>query len=171
MGPSGLSFHFVPGNQISGDSGIQIHGNPGDYAWGRGGLDAIITQLLNQMDGAGPPPMATENIQSIPTVKINKEQMEKSSSCSVCWEDFTEGEEVRLLECGHCFHSGCIVPWLELHGTCPVCRKQLGSSAPGPGAEQSGAPASEHAAPSSSAPASSASAPDQGAGGGLSGII
>ena len=92
-------------------------------------------------------------------------------------QDLTEGEEVRLLECGHCFHTGCIVPWLELHGTCPVCRKQLGSPAPGPGAEQSGgpapAPASEHAAPSSSsAPAtSSASAPDQGAGGGLSGII
>ena len=92
-------------------------------------------------------------------------------------QDLTEGEEVRLLECGHCFHTGCIVPWLELHGTCPVCRKQLGSPAPGPGAEQGGgpapAPASEHAAPSSSsAPAtSSASAPDQGAGGGLSGII
>lgn len=28
-------------------------GNPGDYAWGREGLDAIVTQLLNQMDGTG----------------------------------------------------------------------------------------------------------------------
>ena len=24
---------------------FQLHGNPGDYAWGRGGLDAIITQV------------------------------------------------------------------------------------------------------------------------------
>jgi hypothetical protein len=32
------------GFQISGP-GMQIHGNPGDYAWGRGGLDAIITQV------------------------------------------------------------------------------------------------------------------------------
>ena len=88
-------------------------------------------------------------------------------------QDLTEGEEVRLLECGHCFHTGCIVPWLELHGTCPVCRKQLGSPAPGPGAEQSGgpAPASEHAAPSSSSAPATSSASDQGAGGGLSGII
>lgn len=28
-------------------------GNPGDYAWGREGLDAIVTQLLNQMDTTG----------------------------------------------------------------------------------------------------------------------
>jgi len=24
---------------------VQIHGHPGDYAWGTGGLDAIITQV------------------------------------------------------------------------------------------------------------------------------
>jgi len=118
---AGPRFHFI-------GPGAQLHGNPGDYAWGRGGLDAIITQLLNQMDGAGPPPLAKENIQQIPTVKISKKQMEKSQSCSVCWEDFSEGEEVKLLECEHCFHEGCIVPWLELHGTCPVCRKELNKS-------------------------------------------
>jgi len=135
-----------------------LHGNPGDYAWGRGGLDAIITQLLNHMDGAGPPPMAKENIQEIPTVKISKEQMEKSQSCSVCWEDFTEGEEVKLLECEHCFHSPCIVPWLELHGTCPVCRKELGKSSTEAGASagatvvepEVGAEGAEGGAPSSS---------------------
>lgn len=137
--PGAAQFHFIgPGGGGplgAGGGGFHLHGNPGDYAWGRGGLDAIITQLLNHMDGAGPPPMAKENIQEIPTVKISKEQLEKSSSCSVCWEDFTEGEEVKLLECGHCFHSQCIVPWLELHGTCPVCRKELGKNGQSSGAE------------------------------------
>ena len=82
-GPVPRIFIGGPGG---GGGGFQLHGNPGDYAWGRGGLDAIITQLLNQMDGAGPPPMATENITQIPTIKINKQQMEKSQACSVCWE-------------------------------------------------------------------------------------
>lgn len=48
--------------------------NPGDYAWGRGGLDAIITQLMNQLDGTGPPPLPQEKINQIPTVKITQEQ-------------------------------------------------------------------------------------------------
>jgi len=128
-GGQGAQFHFIrsgAGPLGGAGGGFHLHGNPGDYAWGRGGLDAIITQLLNHMDGAGPPPMAKENIQEIPTVKISKKQMEKSQSCSVCWEDFKEDEEVKLLECEHCFHAPCIIPWLELHGTCPVCRKELG---------------------------------------------
>jgi len=50
-------------------------GNPGDYAWGREGLDAIVTQLLNQMDGTGPPPLADDKIQSLPNVQISQEQV------------------------------------------------------------------------------------------------
>ena len=48
--------------------------NPGDYAWGRGGLDAIISQLMNQLDGTGPPPLPQEKIDQIPSIKITKEQ-------------------------------------------------------------------------------------------------
>ena len=52
-----------------------MYGNPGDYAFGRAGLDAIITQLLNQMDGTGPPPMAKDKIALIPTVSVEQEQV------------------------------------------------------------------------------------------------
>lgn len=48
--------------------------NPGDYAWGREGLDAIVTQLLNQMDTTGPPPLAKDKISQIPIATITKEQ-------------------------------------------------------------------------------------------------
>ncbi|XP_063234618.1 E3 ubiquitin-protein ligase RNF126-A-like isoform X2 [Bacillus rossius redtenbacheri] len=113
-------------------------GNPGDYAWGREGLDAIVTQLLNQMDGTGPPPLARDKIEEIPVVVITEDQVGKSLQCSVCWDDFTLGEFVRKLKCEHIYHENCIVPWLQLHGTCPICRKSLndeeqndGQSSPG----------------------------------------
>ncbi|XP_013418096.1 E3 ubiquitin-protein ligase RNF115 [Lingula anatina] len=102
-----------------------IHGNPGDYAWGSGGLDAIITQLLNQLEGVGPPPASTEKIAAIPTVSITQDLVDKTVQCSVCMEDFTLEEEARKLPCNHYYHSACITRWLEMHGTCPVCRKTL----------------------------------------------
>ena len=48
---------------------------------------------------------------------------DQKTQCSVCWEDFVLSEEVRKLNCDHIFHEKCIFPWLELHGTCPICRK------------------------------------------------
>ncbi|KAK2580027.1 hypothetical protein KPH14_012315 [Odynerus spinipes] len=101
-------------------------GNPGDYVWGRDGLDAIVTQLLNQMDGTGPPPLPQKQIDAIPTTTVTQSQVDSKLQCSVCWEDFKLAEPVRQLPCQHFYHTPCIVPWLELHGTCPICRQSLG---------------------------------------------
>ncbi|XP_056336054.1 LOW QUALITY PROTEIN: E3 ubiquitin-protein ligase RNF115 [Danio aesculapii] len=102
-----------------------LHSNPGDYAWGQGGLDAVVTQLLGQSENSGPPPAEKEMISSLPTVSISSEQTACRLECPVCREEFSVGESVRQLPCLHYFHSSCIVPWLQLHDTCPVCRKSL----------------------------------------------
>lgn len=110
---------------------VNLHSNPGDYAWGRGGLDAVITHLLNQLDGSGPAPLGHDQIATIPQTKISQEQVDKNLQCSVCMEDFKLAEVTRRLVCGHHFHSPCIVPWLKIHATCPICRLQL-SETPSP---------------------------------------
>ncbi|XP_036597388.1 E3 ubiquitin-protein ligase RNF126 isoform X1 [Trichosurus vulpecula] len=102
-----------------------LHSNPMDYAWGANGLDAIITQLLNQFENTGPPPADKEKIQALPTIQVTEEHVGSGLECPVCKDDYTLGENVRQLPCNHLFHDGCIVPWLEQHDTCPVCRKSL----------------------------------------------
>ncbi|KAB1260136.1 E3 ubiquitin-protein ligase RNF126 [Camelus dromedarius] len=102
-----------------------LHSNPMDYAWGANGLDAIITQLLNQFENTGPPPADKEKIQALPTVPVTEEHVGSGLECPVCKDDFGLGERVRQLPCNHLFHDGCIVPWLEQHDSCPVCRKSL----------------------------------------------
>ncbi|XP_050071942.1 E3 ubiquitin-protein ligase Iruka [Anopheles maculipalpis] len=110
-------------------------GNPGDYAWGREGIDTIVTQLLNQMDNTGPPPLEKERIAQIPSVTISAEQVDQKLQCSVCFEDYVVGEPVRKLPCLHVYHDPCIIPWLELHGTCPICRSSLSPEDGHPGAQ------------------------------------
>ena len=41
--------------------------------------------------------------------------------CTICTEDFTVGEDVRVLPCSHKFHPACVDPWLtNVSGTCPL---------------------------------------------------
>ena len=73
----GASVHFVGGggSPFLPPGGGVLYGNPGDYAWGRGGLDVIVTQLLNQMEGSGPPPLKGELIDEIPKVKVTQKHV------------------------------------------------------------------------------------------------
>ncbi|XP_030147221.1 E3 ubiquitin-protein ligase RNF115 isoform X2 [Taeniopygia guttata] len=115
----------LPGSQHPFSWSGMLHSSPGDYAWGQSGLDAIVTQLLGQLENTGPPPADKEKISSLPTVLVTQEQVDTGLECPVCKEDYAVAEQVRQLPCNHVFHSSCIVPWLELHDTCPVCRKSL----------------------------------------------
>lgn len=41
--------------------------------------------------------------------------------CPICTEDFTVGEDVRVLPCNHKYHPACVDPWLvNVSGTCPL---------------------------------------------------
>jgi hypothetical protein len=41
--------------------------------------------------------------------------------CSICTEDFEQGQDIRVLPCNHKFHPDCVDPWLlNVSGTCPL---------------------------------------------------
>ncbi|KAJ7425341.1 E3 ubiquitin-protein ligase RNF43 isoform X1 [Pitangus sulphuratus] len=41
--------------------------------------------------------------------------------CAICLEEFSEGQELRIISCSHEFHRDCVDPWLQQHHTCPLC--------------------------------------------------
>lgn len=87
--------------------------------------------------GTGPPPPASVSaIEALPRIVItstnnllsrNNDDSENSSCCCcpVCKDEFKIGGEVTELPCKHLYHSDCIVPWLHINNTCPVCRYEL----------------------------------------------
>lgn len=44
------------------------------------------------------------------------------NSCSVCLDEYAEGDQLLQLTCGHMFHRPCIDLWLMEHRVCPCCR-------------------------------------------------
>ncbi|KAD4384182.1 hypothetical protein R6Q59_011837 [Mikania micrantha] len=95
----------------------------GDYFVGPG-LDLFLQHLAeNNPTQHGTPPTRKKAVLSIPTVRIT----EGSVQCCVCFEEFEVGNEAKELPCKHKFHDDCILPWLNIHSSCPVCRYQLPS--------------------------------------------
>ncbi|XP_078435374.1 E3 ubiquitin-protein ligase SIRP1-like [Wolffia australiana] len=99
------------------------------------GLDLLLQHLAeNDPSRYGTPPASKAAVQAMPTVKVEDELC-----CSICLEEFGRGEQAKEMPCKHRFHSGCILPWLELHSSCPVCRLQIaGEEAGKEGAGQGG---------------------------------
>ncbi|CAJ0596226.1 unnamed protein product [Cylicocyclus nassatus] len=123
---------------IGDDADGTMHGAFGDYVWGDSGMDRIVTQLLNQMDGnMRPVGLNEQQINRIPIIKVTQEHVDKGTQCTTCFEDFKLGELVAELQCHHIFHCPCVVPWLQQRPSCPICRQEVIASQfpdPAPGA-------------------------------------
>ncbi|XP_062195831.1 E3 ubiquitin-protein ligase SIRP1-like [Phragmites australis] len=87
---------------------------------------AAAVSVLQHGHRGGQPPAPAESIAALPTVEVP----EPAAVCAICKEDLPLASAARKLPCAHLYHSCCIVTWLEMHNSCPVCRFRLPSSEP-----------------------------------------
>eukprot|EP00252_Welwitschia_mirabilis_P016338 TRINITY_DN3602_c0_g1_i1.p1 TRINITY_DN3602_c0_g1~~TRINITY_DN3602_c0_g1_i1.p1 ORF type:complete len:313 (-),score=15.25 TRINITY_DN3602_c0_g1_i1:429-1367(-) len=118
-GPYLMFGHGFLGNE----PGAALPVNFGDYFFGTN-LDQFIEQLT-QNDRCGPPPASRSAIDALPSIRVTSWHLNNESHCPVCQERFQIGGMVRELPCKHIFHHDCIVPWLNQHNSCPICRTSL----------------------------------------------
>ncbi|KAK4362650.1 hypothetical protein RND71_017891 [Anisodus tanguticus] len=124
-----LIFENHPGGGGGGE--FRVPGNLGDYFLGPG-LEQLIQQLAeNDPNRYGTPPAAKSAVAGLPDIKINAELLDSDSSqCAVCKDTFELREEAKQMPCKHIYHKDCIMPWLEMHNSCPVCRYELPTDDP-----------------------------------------
>ncbi|PKU68909.1 E3 ubiquitin-protein ligase RDUF2-like [Dendrobium catenatum] len=96
------------------------------------GFDELLdqlTQIENSPMGGGRSyentPASKSAIESLPTITITDNHIVTDSYCAICTEALELGDEAQELPCKHIFHQDCILPWLSLKNSCPVCRHEL----------------------------------------------
>ncbi|CAN4102281.1 unnamed protein product [Withania somnifera] len=93
------------------------------------GFDRLLDQLTQiEVNGFGRPenpPASKSAIESMPVIQIASAHVTTETHCAVCKEPFDLGSEAREMPCKHIYHSDCILPWLSLRNSCPVCRHEL----------------------------------------------
>ncbi|CAA2987076.1 E3 ubiquitin- ligase Praja-2-like isoform X1 [Olea europaea subsp. europaea] len=76
----------------------------------------------------GSPPAAKSVLENLPLVELTKEEVGENNDsvvCTVCKDEVAIGEKVTRMPCCHLYHGDCILPWLKIRNTCPVCRYEL----------------------------------------------
>ena len=75
-----------------------------------------------------------------------EQQEDSNKQCTICFENYAEGEEVVTLPCDtrHMFHDNCIKEWLKQKDTCPLCKTPVTADALRD--QQNGVPSSQAAA-------------------------
>ncbi|XP_023637144.1 probable E3 ubiquitin-protein ligase RHG1A isoform X2 [Capsella rubella] len=42
--------------------------------------------------------------------------------CSICQEEYVDGDEVGTMPCQHMYHVSCVQQWLRMKNWCPICK-------------------------------------------------
>uniref|UniRef100_H2YPU2 RING-type E3 ubiquitin transferase n=1 Tax=Ciona savignyi TaxID=51511 RepID=H2YPU2_CIOSA len=86
---------------------------------------SAVLRLVGQLETTGSPPASKRTVENLPIVVIHQSNAGDERQCSICMEEFKEHAKATELRCSHVFHVSCITPWLDLHSTCPICRKPV----------------------------------------------
>ncbi|KAL1555011.1 RING-type E3 ubiquitin transferase [Salvia divinorum] len=85
-------------------------------------LDAALTMAVDAPDKheereeENDESKAWRLLEQVPTV-------EGGGYCAVCSEGLRLGGAAKRIPCGHVFHQDCILRWLSLIYSCPLCRQ------------------------------------------------
>ncbi|XP_039983209.1 E3 ubiquitin-protein ligase RNF6 isoform X2 [Xiphias gladius] len=84
--------------------------------------------LLNdEEDDEHPRGLTKEQIDNLSTRTYGQASLEGENgrACSVCINEYAQGNKLRRLPCSHEFHIHCIDRWLSENNTCPICRQPI----------------------------------------------
>ncbi|KAG6395082.1 hypothetical protein SASPL_145673 [Salvia splendens] len=83
-----------------------------------------LHRLIHHLTSAADPrsdPAPKSSIDSLKEFTVT----DASMLCPVCKDPFLVDSVAKVMPCNHNYHPDCIVPWLQINNSCPVCRYKL----------------------------------------------
>ena len=86
-----------------------------------------LFNAFNQpLESEGPQPAEQHQVDSLPNlILIGANDLSREAQCAICKEAFQEKDHARRLPCSHLFHHDCIIQWLRVADSCPICLNRL----------------------------------------------
>lgn len=92
-------------------------------------IENILNYIMqNDSNRYGTPPASKKEVEKLMKYDITQKLLNElglENECAVCKEEFIVGSQGLILPCKHYFHQDCLLPWLNEHNSCPVCRFEL----------------------------------------------
>ena len=85
-------------------------------------IDSLDDLGLDDIDG-----LDEDMIKQYPSSKIKdiNKLTEDKKRCSICLENFKNGDDSIILPCIHIFHAECIKKWMKKKNACPICKSKI----------------------------------------------
>ena len=93
------------------------------------GLERDATRRANEEK---PKPMTQATLCKLRKTTVDIDMLCSQPSCPVCSEDFQLEMRIIKMPCSHIFHAPCVLPWLDVKRTWPICRFELTEGDPPP---------------------------------------
>ena len=87
-----------------------------------------IPSFRFEENSANRPSTAQSSVKNGSTHKrSSKKELKEDNSkvCNICLDQLKSGVQVKMLQCAHIFHAGCINNWLKQKQKCPTCRHRV----------------------------------------------
>ncbi|CAM8969736.1 unnamed protein product [Rhodiola kirilowii] len=110
------------------DSDLPPHVGNIEDSMDTAGFEAFLDHLADsETSRQGAPPAAVSFLKNMPHLVITEEhrRTQDDLTCAICKDIMFIGTEVNELPCSHVYHSYCILPWLSVRNSCPLCRFEL----------------------------------------------